>query len=336
MNAGASDGGSFVHSNLDWTSDISGVPGFSAYNSCPLRYCTFSWRIQSVDCCGFFAFTQPSEKPKYRAKIAFKCIGIADTKNPSQTQKSISDLLEDLRRECSSAQGSSQALPQFGLILRHNGYLFTGTYGCQVAMWPSLERSRFSSTISVDVYPQSEVSPNMFVIIASKGFLQYLTDNNCPRPITRLVDEFSESLRVRSENYDQTCHWTVERIESSYGTVSNIYEAVFLGIKILPQIQISSPEPPKTVLNSIPDSISTVSSSDEFDNTFDSNGMPNFDTAPSFIPVQRQTPKTEQSATEVPAYVEGFDYFNQKFSERHRGAQSLEDILKDMKINHTL
>jgi hypothetical protein len=37
MNAGASDGGSFVHSNLDWTSDISGVPGFSAYNSCPLR-----------------------------------------------------------------------------------------------------------------------------------------------------------------------------------------------------------------------------------------------------------------------------------------------------------
>ena len=37
MNAGASNGGTFVHSNLDWTSDIAGVPGFSAYNSCPLR-----------------------------------------------------------------------------------------------------------------------------------------------------------------------------------------------------------------------------------------------------------------------------------------------------------
>ena len=59
-------------------------------------------------------------------------------------------------------------------------------------------------------------------------------------------------------------------------------------------------------VSSIPDSISTVSSSDDFDNTFDSNGMPNFDTAPTIIPVQRQTPKTEQSATEVPAYVSSF------------------------------
>lgn len=330
-------GGSFVHSNSDWTSDISGVPGFSAYNSCPLRYCTFSWRIQSVDCCGFFAFTHAEEKLKYRGKIAFTCIGIADTKNPSQTQKSISDLLEDLRRECSGSPTSNQG-PQFGLILRHNGYLFTGTWGCQVAMWPSLEISRFSSTISVDVYPQSEVSPNMFVILVSTGFLQYLSDSNCPRPITRILDEFSESLRVRSDNYEQTCHWTMERIETSYGKVSHIYEAVFLGLKILaPQIQIT-PEVPKSTKNvsSMPDSISTVSSSDGFDNTFDSNGVPNFDTAPTIIPVQRQTPKPEESATEVPAYVEGFDYFNQKFSERHRGTESLQDILKDLKINHTL
>lgn len=55
----------------------------------------------------------------------------------------------------------------------------------------------------------------------------------------------------------------------------------------------------------MPDSISTVSS-DGFDNTFDSNGLPNFDTAPTIIPVQRHTPKPEQSATEVPAYVSFF------------------------------
>ncbi|CAG5098539.1 Oidioi.mRNA.OKI2018_I69.XSR.g15758.t1.cds [Oikopleura dioica] len=244
-------GGAFVHSNSDWTDDISGIPGFSAYNSCPIRYCTFSWRIQSVDCCGFFAFTHSDEKLKYRAKIAFTCMGIAEQKNPSQTQRSVSELLEELRRECSGSPTSNQG-PQFGLILRHDGYLYTGTLGCQVAMWPSVEVSCFSLTISVDVYPQSEVSPNMVVVLVSNGLLQYLADNNCPRPITRIMDEFRESVRGCTDNYDKTCHWTMDRIENSYGKVSSTYEAVFLGIKILaPQIQISAPEVLKPAKNTV-------------------------------------------------------------------------------------